>query len=84
VNDHVNTVSELLDCGVDVNQTDMNGRTAISAAAKLGYHEMCQMLILHGANVNTRSARGGPTPFQKAKKYKHQDVADLLYEFGGR
>mmetsp|Transcript_23771 Transcript_23771/g.42527 ORF Transcript_23771/g.42527 Transcript_23771/m.42527 type:complete len:765 (-) Transcript_23771:273-2567(-) len=82
--DHVNTVSELLDCGVDVNQGDMEGRTAISAAAKLGYHEMCQMLILHGANVNTRSTRGGPTPFQKAKKYKHQDVADLLYEFGGR
>jgi len=84
VRDHVNTVSELLSCGVDVNQTDMDGRTAISAAAKLGYHEMCQMLILHGANVNTRSIRGGPTPFQKAKKYKHQDVADLLHEFGGK
>jgi len=84
VRDHVNTVSELLDRGVDVNQTDMDGRTAISAAAKLGYHEMCQMLILHGANVNTRSTRGGPTPFQKAKKYKHQEVADLLHEFGGK
>lgn len=82
--DHVNAVSELLECGVDVNQTDAEGRTAISAAAKLGYHDLCQMLILHGANVNTRSSRGGPTPFQKAKKYKHQDVADLLHEFGGK
>ncbi|KAL7540350.1 hypothetical protein ACHAXR_010843 [Thalassiosira sp. AJA248-18] len=84
VNDHVNTVSVLLECGVDVDQTDKDGRTAISAAAKLGLFEMCQMLILHGANVNKRSTRGGPTPFQKAKKYKHQDVADLLYEFGAR
>eukprot|EP00571_Detonula_confervacea_P014867 CAMPEP_0172302352 /NCGR_PEP_ID=MMETSP1058-20130122/4059_1 /TAXON_ID=83371 /ORGANISM="Detonula confervacea, Strain CCMP 353" /LENGTH=728 /DNA_ID=CAMNT_0013012787 /DNA_START=267 /DNA_END=2453 /DNA_ORIENTATION=- len=84
VSDHVNTVSELLDCGVDVNQGDVDGRTAISAAAKLGFLEMCQMLIMHGANVNTRSTRGGPTPYQKAKKYKMFDVADLLYEFGGR
>jgi hypothetical protein len=27
---------------------------------------------------------GGPTPYQKAKKYKHDLVAALLYEFGGR
>ena len=52
-NDHVNTVSVLLECGVDVDQTDADGRSAISAAAKLGYYDMCQMLILHGANANT-------------------------------
>ena len=84
VNDHVNTVTALLDCGVDVDQSDMDGRTALNAAAKLGYYDMCQMLILHGADVNKRSLRGGPTPYQKAKKYRHQEVADLLYEFGGR
>ncbi|KAL9188587.1 hypothetical protein ACHAXT_006965 [Thalassiosira profunda] len=56
-NNHVSTVSELLDSGVDVDQPDMMGRTAISAAAKLGYFEMVQMLIASGANVNTRSSR---------------------------
>lgn len=55
VNDHVNTVSVLLECGVDVDQLDVDGRTAINASAKLGYYDMCQMLILHGANVNARS-----------------------------
>mmetsp|Transcript_1804 Transcript_1804/g.3912 ORF Transcript_1804/g.3912 Transcript_1804/m.3912 type:complete len:708 (+) Transcript_1804:108-2231(+) len=84
VKDHVNTVSALLECGVDVNQKDAEGHSAISVAAKLGYYEMCQMLIMHGANVNSRSHRQGPTPYQKAKKYKHQHVAELLYEFGGR
>jgi ankyrin repeat protein len=54
VNNHVNTVSVLLDCGVDVNQTDMYGRTAISAAAKLGHFEMCKLLIAHGADINQR------------------------------
>jgi ankyrin repeat protein len=53
-NNHVNTVSILLACGVDVDQLDVNGRTAINAAAKLGYYDVCQMLILHGANVNAR------------------------------
>ncbi|KAL7442928.1 hypothetical protein ACHAXM_008618 [Skeletonema potamos] len=84
VNNHLETARVLLDNGVDVNQTDLDGRTAISAAAKLGLYDMCQMLISYGADVNKRSSRGGPTPFQKAKKYKHFDVANLLFEFGGQ
>jgi ankyrin repeat protein len=84
VNNHLETARVLLDNGVDVNQTDLDGRTAISAAAKLGLYDMCQMLISYGADVNRRSSRGGPTPFQKAKKYKHFDVANLLFEFGGQ
>ena len=44
-NDHVNTVSILLDLGVDVDQVDVDGRTAISVAAKQGLFDMCQMLI---------------------------------------
>ena len=84
VNEHLETARVLLDSGVDVNQTDLDGRTAISFAAKLGLYNMCQMLISYGADVNKRSSRGGPTPFQKAKKYKHFDVANLLFEFGGQ
>jgi len=84
VNNHLQTVRVLLGSGVDVNQTDLDGRTAISAAAKLGLYDMCQMLLSYGADVNKRSTRGGPTPFQKAKKYKHFDVANLLFEYGGQ
>lgn len=54
VNDDVNTVSVLLDCGVDVDQVDADGRSALSLAAKLGHVQMCKTLILHGANVNSR------------------------------
>lgn len=84
VNNHLEAVKVLLGSGVDVNQTDLDGRTAISAAAKLGLYDMCQMLLSYGADVNKRSSRGGPTPFQKAKKYKHFDVANLLFEYGGQ
>jgi ankyrin repeat protein len=65
VNNHLETVRVLLDAGVDVDQTDIDGRTAISAAAKLGLYDMCQLLISYDADVNKRSSRGGPTPFQK-------------------
>jgi hypothetical protein len=27
---------------------------------------------------------GGHTPYQKAKKYKHQEVANLLHQLGGK
>ncbi len=65
VNNHLETVRVLLDAGVDIDQTDIDGRTAISAAAKLGLYDMCQLLISYDADVNKRSSRGGPTPFQK-------------------
>ena len=45
VNNHIETARVLLEFGVDVEQTDMDGRTAISAAAKLGLHDMCQMVL---------------------------------------
>lgn len=54
VNNHLNTVSALLNYGVDVDQLDLEGRTAIISAAKLGLKDMCQMLILNGADVNAR------------------------------
>lgn len=64
-NNHLETVRVLLDAGVDIDQTDIDGRTAISCAAKLGLYDMCQLLISYDADVNKRSSRGGPTPFQK-------------------
>ena len=56
VNDDVNTVGGLLDFGVDVNQEDADGRSALSIAAKLGLLHMCQKLLFHGADVNSRYA----------------------------
>lgn len=56
VNNHVDTVRVLLENGVDVDQLDKDGRTAIISAAKLGLKDMCQMLIRHGADVNARCA----------------------------
>jgi len=61
VNNDIDTVSVLLEYGVDVNQIDDEGRSAINIAAKLGHFRMCQKLIAHGADVNHKSARGKPS-----------------------
>jgi ankyrin repeat protein len=58
VNNDIDTVSVLLEYGVDVNQVDDEGRSAINIAAKLGHFRMCQKLIAHGADVNHKSTRG--------------------------
>lgn len=58
VNNDIDTVSVLLEYGVDVNQIDNEGRTALNIAAKLGHFRMCQKLITYGADVNHKSTRG--------------------------
>ena len=48
----VNEVKHLIVCGVDVNATDRWGDTALSEAAKRDNHEMLQIILSSGADVN--------------------------------
>jgi ankyrin repeat protein len=41
-----------------------------------------ELLLAHGAEVNARG--NGYTPFHMAVQKGHQDVAELLYQHGGR
>ena len=68
---HVGIVQHALDAGMDVDQVDEGGRTALLLAAFNGHLQVVKILIQRGANVNHRDGVGrtalmyastGPSP----------------------
>ena len=57
------TVSELIKLGVDVNLTNKDDTTALHGAAFLGRDEIVKLLLLNGANASKRS-KAGFTPLE--------------------
>ena len=55
-----------LDFGIDPNVADTGGDTAVHTAASLGYEEVLQLLVGHGADVNTKNQQG-ETPLRVAE-----------------
>ena len=52
------TVSELIKLGVDVNLANKDDTTALHGAAFLGRDEIVKLLLFHGANASKRSKAG--------------------------
>ncbi len=59
--EHVEVVKLLLDLGVDVNNVDADGRTAIHGAAHKGRNEVVQVLADHGAKLDALDKGSGDT-----------------------
>ena len=76
-NQQKDTVKLLLDFGADMEVADLNGTTALSAAAFLGYVEIADMLVEHGALYMARD-RIGMTPLHYAVYGGHLKVVELL------
>ena len=51
-------VNELLNKGVPINSKDLNGQTAMMAAATGGHPETVKLLLNRGAEVETKDRRG--------------------------
>jgi uncharacterized protein len=87
--DAVASAQALLDAGADVNARDANGRTALHAAAALGYNDVVRLLVERGADVAAKDAEGS-TPVDAANgKLRgrgrgpgvvHAETAQLLSE----
>jgi uncharacterized protein len=69
---------ELLDAGCDVNAQDEEGRTALIQATIYNNVEVVQILIEHGANVNTRDFFGGNAALHFAAKNYSLELLQLL------
>ncbi len=75
----------LLERGVDVNERNMSGETALCCILQRPPHprttEIAKLLLMHGADFNIRNARF-QTPLQIACLMNYDKVAELLLELG--
>jgi ankyrin repeat protein len=82
---HVEIADFLLGAGVDVHARSL-GQTSLHIAASKGHLELAQLFLDHGADVNALAkVRGASlTPLAVAVQAKHEKMAALLKERGGR
>lgn len=77
----VDSVKKLIERGFDVNETTIEGVTALMYAASNGYLEIAEILISHGADVNAVPVNG-ITALSSACLNNHYKLALLLLQEG--
>ncbi len=82
MNGDVAAVRALLKKGVDVNEAQGDGTTALHWAAIKGNTEVAQMLIFAGANLRATTRLGGYTPLYLAAKGGHSAIVAALLAAG--
>jgi ankyrin repeat protein/energy-coupling factor transporter ATP-binding protein EcfA2 len=66
----------------DINDEDHYGRTPLSLAAAMGHLDICEILILEGADMSHREHIYGQTPLSFAVAHGHQSIVELLLRKG--
>ncbi|KAE9602263.1 hypothetical protein Lal_00049985 [Lupinus albus] len=74
---------QLLKRGLDPNDPDNNGRTALHIAASKGYENCVSLLLDHEADPNVRDSDGN-VPLWEAILGGHESVRNVLVENGAR
>jgi hypothetical protein len=79
-------IQDVLDMlpGQKINQTRWSGFSMLHRAAQLGYTDICQILLEHGADVNMCSVRGWYTPLHMALGAGYLDTAHYLLKQGAK
>ena len=84
--ENVDTVKFLLELGLDPNAANGDGRTSLMVAAAKGRTEVIQLLVDHGAKLDTRDKGSRDTETLVSKIAGHTwealDYADGLVRFG--
>ncbi len=74
-------VIEFLNAGADIHETNTKGRTALHCAARLGKHEIIQLLVHRKVEIDATDANG-ETSLQLASRKGHLQCAELLINSG--
>ena len=61
-NSNSSKIENYLERGECVNKTRWSGWSLLHRAAETGQTETCQLLLINGANINSRTALGWYTP----------------------
>ncbi|XP_031494689.1 potassium channel AKT1-like isoform X1 [Nymphaea colorata] len=77
----VSLLKQLLQRGLDPNEPDISGKTALHIAAAEGNGKFVQLLIDHGADVNSKDLEGN-VPLWESIVSGHDAVSKLLCENG--
>lgn len=73
-------VQYALDQGVNLYQTDAQGKTPLHKAAQQGDVEVAKLLLQVGANINARDINNA-TPLDDAIRYNHKDMVLFLINY---
>ena len=76
------TVIGCLFAGADVNAEKLDGRTALSYAAKGGCLHSAKVLLAAGADPNRPNRDDEMTPLMEAVHWSHAEIVDLLLSYG--
>jgi ankyrin repeat protein len=78
----INVLNALIAHGIDIEQQDIIGRTALQWASDQGDLEICKILLAHGANPNHASEDGQPILAYPILR-EQLELITLLQENGG-
>jgi ankyrin repeat protein len=79
---HLKTVQILLAAGADPDSSSASGETPLASAACIGSHEVVQLLLDHGARVDTREDQSGLTALHRAAESGDKETIKLLLAKG--
>lgn len=77
----------LFESGIDINQTDFEGRTALMMSAVFGKRDVVEMLIKRGADVNKIYMYQGRIPqtaLDAARESKKSEIEQILLAHGAK
>lgn len=83
----IDDVWSLFDQGMDINQTDFEGRTALQLMSFRGSKEVVEQLIARGADVNQMFLYQGRVPMtalDAAREANKTEVVELLLTNGAK
>jgi len=78
----IEAIELLLKYGVDINQSDENGITALDIAIKYKRHDIIKLSIDRGIDINDSRRKSGITPIMLASCFSSIETIELLLEYG--